>query len=208
MYFEVHQPIRLNKFSVFNIGRENNRSEYFNRKLNEQIFTKVAKKCYLPTNNLLLELIRKYDGNFRISFSLTGTFVEYCQDFMPEVIDSFKKLFRTGSVDMMEETYYHSLSSLYDEMDEFEDQVKMHRKMIKNIFNYKPRVFRNTEAIYDNRIAKKVEEMGYKGILTEGTEKILGWRTPNFLYKPVNANIKVLQRVAMPRVETNSAIIA
>jgi len=194
MYFEVHQPMRLNKFSVFNIGREDNRSDYFNRKLNEQIFSKVAKKCYLPTNNLLLELIRKHDGNFRVSFSLTGTFVEYCQDFMPEVLDSFKKLFRTGSVDMMEETYYHSLSSLFDDMDEFEDQVKMHRQMIKNIFNYKPRVFRNTEAIYDNRIAKKVEDMGYKGILTEGTEKILGWRSPNFLYKPVNANIKVLLR--------------
>jgi alpha-amylase len=194
MYFEVHQPMRLNKFSVFNIGEENNRSEYFNRKLNEQIFTKVAKKCYLPTNNLLLELIRKHDGNFNISFSLTGTFVEYCQDFMPEVIDSFKKLFSTGSVDMMEETYYHSLSSLYEEMDEFEDQVKMHRQMIKNIFNYKPRVFRNTEAIYDNRIAKKIEDMDYKGILTEGTEKILGWRSPNYLYKPVNSNIKVLLR--------------
>jgi len=194
MYFEVHQPMRLNKFSVFNIGREDNRSDYFNRKLNEQIFTKVAKKCYLPTNNILLELIRKHDGNFRVSFSLTGTFVEYCQDFMPEVLDSFKKLFSTGSVDIMEETYYHSLSSLYDDMDEFEEQVKMHRQMIKNIFNYKPRVFRNTEAIYDNRIAKKVEDMGYKGILTEGTEKILGWRSPNFLYKPVNANIKVLLR--------------
>ncbi len=194
MYFEVHQPMRLNKFSVFNIGSQNSHSEYFNKKLNEQIFTKVAKKCYLPTNNLLLELIRKHDGNFRVSFSLTGTFVEYCQDFMPEVLDSFKELFKTGSIDIMEETYYHSLSSLYDEMDEFEDQVKLHRQMIKNLFNYKPRVFRNTEAIYDNRIAKKVADMGYKGILTEGTEKILGWRSPNFLYKPVNADIKVLLR--------------
>jgi alpha-amylase len=175
MYFEVHQPMRLNKFSVFRIGGKSNHSQYFNRTLNEQIFTKVAKKCYLPTNNLLLELIRKHDGNFRVSFSLTGTFVEYCQEFMPEVLDSFKELFKTGSVDMIEETYYHSLSSLYDDMDEFEDQVKMHRQMIKNIFNYKPRVFRNTEAIYDNRIAKKVADMGYKGILTEGTEKILGW---------------------------------
>ena len=194
MYFEVHQPMRLNKFSVFHIGGENNHSEYFNRNLNEQIFTKVAKKCYLPTNKLLLELIRKHDGNFRASFSLTGTFVEYCQEFMPEVLDSFKELFKTGSVDMIEETYYHSLSSLYDDMDEFVDQVKMHRQMIKNIFNYKPRVFRNTEAIYDNRIAKKVADMGYRGILTEGTEKILGWRSPNFLYKPVNSDLKVLLR--------------
>jgi alpha-amylase len=194
MYFEVHQPIRLNHFSVFHIGHNNHNSEYFNRKLNEEIFTKVAKKCYLPTNNLLLDLVRKYDGKFRISFSLTGTFVEYCQDFMPEVLDSFRELFKTGAVDMIEETYYHSLSSLFDELDEFEEQVKLHRRMIKNIFNYKPRVFRNTEAIFDNRIAKKISEMGYKGIITEGTEKILGWRSPNFVYKPANTDLKVLLR--------------
>ena len=95
---------------------------------------------------------------------------------------------------MIEETYYHSLSGLYDEMDEFEEQVKMHRQMIKRLFNYKPRVFRNTEAIYDNRIAKKVADMGYKGIITEGTEKILQWRSPNYLYKPVNCDLKVLLR--------------
>ena len=194
MYFEVHQPMRLNRFSVFKIGENNHHSEYFNRKQNEEIFNKVAKKCYLPTNNLLLDLIKENDGKFKVSFSLTGTFVEYCEEFMPEVLDSFKELFKTGSVDMIEETYYHSLSSLYDELDEFEDQVKMHRNMIKKNFNYKPKIFRNTEAIYDNRIAKKVESMGYKGIITEGTEKILGWRSPNYLYKPVNSNIKVLLR--------------
>ena len=193
-YFEVHQPMRLNKFSVFNIGNNNTESTYFDSKLNKEIFIKVAKKCYLPTNNLLLNLINKYDGKFRISFSLTGTFVEFCEQFIPELIDSFKDLFRTGAVDMIEETYYHSLSSLYDDMDEFQEQVKMHGQMIKRLFNYKPRVFRNTEAIYDNRIAKKVEEMGYKGIITEGTEKILQWRSANFLYKPINANLKVLLR--------------
>jgi len=194
LYFEVHQPIRLNRFSVFHIGNQNSNSSYFDRKLNREIFEKVAKKCYLPTNNLLLDLINKTDGKFRISFSLTGTFIEYCEQFMPEIIDSFKELFKTGAVDMIEETYYHSLSSLYDEIDEFEEQVKMHRQMIKNLFNYKPRVFRNTEAIYDNRIAKKVAEMGYRGIITEGTEKILSWRSPNYLYKPVNADLKVLLR--------------
>ncbi len=194
LYFEVHQPIRLNRFSVFNIGNDNTVSAYFNRQLNQEIFTKVAKKCYLPTNNLLLDLINKYDGKFRISFSLTGTFVEYCNQYIPEVIDSFKNLFKTGAVDMIEETYYHSLSSLYDELDEFEEQVKMHNIMIKKLFNYKPKIFRNTEAIYDNRIAKKVSEMGYKGIITEGAEKILQWRSPNFLYKSINANLKVLLR--------------
>jgi len=180
---------------VFNIGNTKDiHSTYFNKNLNQKIFEKVANKCYLPTNNLLLELIRKYDGRFRISYSLTGTFVEYCENYLPELLDSFKELFKTGAVDLIEETYFHSLSGLYDELDEFEDQVKMHRQMIRRIFNYKPKVFRNTEAIYDNRIARKVADLGYKGILTEGAEKILGWRSPNFVYKAVNANLKVLLR--------------
>jgi len=194
MYFEVHQPMRLNRFSVFNIGNDASTSSYFNNKLNHEIFEKVAKKCYLPTNNLLLNLINEFDGKFRISFSLTGTFVEYCERFMPSVIDSFKQLFATGAVDMIEETYFHSLSGLYDDLDEFEEQIMMHRQMIKRLFNYEPKVFRNTEAIYDNRIAKKIGEMGYKGIITEGTEKILGWRSSNYLYRPINSDIKVLLR--------------
>lgn len=194
-YFEVHQPMRLNRFSVFNIGQNTDSfSTYFDRKLNKEIFEKVANKCYLPTNKLLLDLIHEFDGKFRMSFSLTGTFVEYCEQFLPSVLDSFKELFHTGAVDLIEETYFHSLSSLYDELDEFEEQVKMHQQMIKRIFNYEPKVFRNTEAIYDNRIAKKIEELGYKGIITEGSERILGWRSPNFVYKPVNADLKVLLR--------------
>ncbi len=194
-YFEVHQPFRLNHFSVFNIGNTKDvHSTYFNDHLNQKIFEKVANKCYLPTNNLLLDLIRQYDGKFRISYSLTGTFIEYCENYLPELIDSFKELFKTGAVDLIEETYFHSLSGLYDELDEFEDQVKMHRQMVRRIFNYKPKVFRNTEAIYDNRIARKISDLGYKGIITEGAERILGWRSPNFVYKPTNANIKVLLR--------------
>jgi alpha-amylase len=194
MYFEVHQPVRLNRFSVFRIGSNKDDKNYFNMELNKKIFEKVARKCYLPTNNLLIDLIREFNGKFKVSFSLTGTFVEYCENFAPEVIDSFKELFSTGSADFIEETYFHSLSGLYDELDEFEDQIKMHRKLMKKLFNYKPTVFRNTEAIYDNRVAKKVADMGYKGIITEGTEKILGWRSPNFLYKPINCDLKVLLR--------------
>jgi alpha-amylase len=117
--------------------------------------------------------------------------VEYCENYKPELLDSFKELFKTGAVDLIDETYFHSLSGLYDELDEFEDQIKMHRQMIRRIFNYKPKVFRNTEAIYDNRIARKIADLGYKGILTEGAEKILGG-VANFVYKLVNANLKVL----------------
>jgi alpha-amylase len=180
---------------VFNIGNTRDfYSTYFDQHLNQKIFEKVARKCYLPTNNLILDLIRKYDGKFRVSYSLTGTFVEYCEQYLPELLDSFKELFKTGAVDLIEETYFHSLSGLYDDLNEFEEQVKMHRQMIRRTFNYKPKVFRNTEAIYDNRIAQKIADLGYKGIITEGAEKILGWRSPNFIYKSVNANLKVLLR--------------
>ncbi|PNX49762.1 MAG: alpha-amylase [Thermoplasmata archaeon M9B1D] len=195
LYFEVHQPLRLNHFSVFDIGSKRDLTlNYFNDRLNQEIFEKVAKKCYLPTNKILLDLIKKYDGKFRISFSLTGTFIEYCERYMPSVLDSFKDLFATGAVDFIEETYYHSLSSMYDDLDEFEEQVKMHRKKIKRIFNYKPRIFRNTETIYDNRIAKKITDLGYKGIIAEGADKILGGRSPNYMYKPVDTDLKVLLR--------------
>ena len=140
IYFEVHQPFRLNRFSVFNIGiNENNKLNYFNQELNQEIFEKVARKCYLPTNQLLLDLINKHNGKFRISFSITGTFVEYCEQHAPSVIESFKELFKTGCVDLIEETYFHSLSSLYDDLDEFEEQVKMHQNMINNVFNYRIR---------------------------------------------------------------------
>ncbi|MDG6219543.1 MAG: glycoside hydrolase family 57 protein [Candidatus Thermoplasmatota archaeon] len=193
-YFEVHQPLRVNRFSVFNIGKNQSPYDYFYTSLNQKIFEKVARKCYLPTNNLLLDLIDEYNGKFKISFSLTGTFVEYCQLYMPEIIDSFRNLLETRSVSLIEETYFHSLASLYDELDEFKDQVMMHNHLMKDLFNYSPKIFRNTEAIYDNRIARTVADMGYKGIITEGARKILDWRSPNYLYKSVNADLKVLLR--------------
>ena len=195
-YFEVHQPFRINRFSVFHIGGDVNPYDaYFNHDLNRKIFERVANKCYLPTNRLLLDLIKQFNGKFRISFSITGTFMEYCDRYMPEVMESFKELFRTGCVDLIGETYYHSLSGIFDDLSEFGDQVNLHRETLMRRFNCEPAVFRNTEAIYDNRIAKKIEEMGFRGIITEGTEKILGWRSPNYLYKPVNApNLKVLLR--------------
>jgi alpha-amylase len=186
--------MRLNRFSVFNIGSTSSPYDYFDNTLNQKIFEKVARKCYLPTNQLLLELIDQYNGKFNISFSLTGTFIEYCQKHMPEVIDSFQNLVDTGSVSLIEETYFHSLASLYDDLSEFREQVLMHKYLMKDLFNYTPRVFRNTEAIYDNRIAATVADMGYKGIITEGAKKILDWRSPNYVYKSLNADLNVLLR--------------
>jgi alpha-amylase len=177
-YFQVHQPLRLNKFSVFD-----NNIPYFDEEKNKGYFERVARKCYLPTNKLLLDLINEHDNKFKIAFSLTGVFLEQCQKFAPEVIESFKDLSKTGNVEFLNETYYHSLAALFS-VNEFKEQIKLHRELVYDLFGQRPKVFRNTEAMYSNDIAKMVESFGYKGIITEGHESILGWRSPNYLYTP------------------------
>jgi alpha-amylase len=180
MYFQVHQPDRLKKYSVFDIG---NSHEYFDEELNEKICKKVAKKCYLPANKIILDLIKKTNGNFKCAYSVTGIALEQFERFCPEVIESFKELAKTGHVEFLSETYYHSLSFLYSK-DEFKRQVKLHDTKIQELFGLKPKVFRNTELIYNNELAKDIEYMGYVGILAEGSDQILGWRSPNYIYSP------------------------
>jgi len=194
-YFEVHQPFRLNRFSVFNIGEEIEPfNAYFNHELNRTIFERAVRKCYLPTTELFLELSDDFGKDFKVSFSITGTFMEYCDLFAPQVLENFKELFRKGNADLIGETYFHSLCSLFEDLTEFREQVRMHINALMDRFGYRPKVFRNTEAIYDNRIAKEVEKLGFKGIITEGTEKVLAWRSPNYIYKAKDADIKVLMR--------------
>ncbi|MBN2203029.1 MAG: glycoside hydrolase family 57 protein [Candidatus Aenigmarchaeota archaeon] len=188
-YFQVHQPMRLNRFNVFSKN-----VPYFDDERNRKYFERISRKCYLPTNKVLLDLIDNHDKKFRISFSLTGVFMEQCKKFAPDVLDSFVELSKTGSVEFLNETYYHSLAALFS-IDEFKKQIEMHKDMIKDNFNQKPQVFRNTEAMYSNDIAKTVEGMGFKGIITEGHENILGWRSPNYLYRPKNcSNISAMLR--------------
>ena len=179
-YFQVHQPARLRKYSVFEIGHHNN---YFDDSKNQFIIKKVTNKCYIPANNLILDLINKSDGKFKVAYSLSGLVLEQLEKHSPEVIESFKKLVDTGCVEMLDETYYHSLSFLYSRQ-EFIEQVEMHNRKIRELFGCKPKIFRNTELIYNNEIASQVEKMGYKGILAEGADHILGWRSPNFIYSP------------------------
>ncbi|MFH1771011.1 MAG: glycoside hydrolase family 57 protein [archaeon] len=180
LYFQVHQPFRLKKYGVFDIG---NGMPYFDEEKNRQIMEKVAGKCYIPTNKLLLNLIKKHDGKFKVSFSITGTALEQFEKYTPEVLELFKKLADTGQVEFMAETYYHSLSYIYSK-EEFKEQVRMHEKKMKELFGQKPKIFRNTELIFNNELASYVEEMGYKGILAEGADHILGWRSPNYVYHP------------------------
>jgi len=188
-YFQVHQPPRLRQYKVFDIGQNH---DYFDHKKNEDILKKIEAKCYLPANRLMLDLINMHSGKFKISYSITGLALEQMEQHAPEVIKSFQQLADTGCVEFLSETYYHSLSFLFSK-PEFIEQVRMHGKKIKELFGQKPTVFRNTELIFNNEMAKFVECLGYRGMLAEGADHILGWRSPAFLYKPVSTKkMKVL----------------
>ncbi|MCI0542172.1 glycoside hydrolase family 57 protein [bacterium] len=192
-YFQVHQPMRVKRYRVFDIGRD---SHYFNdtsegKLNNKKIIEKVAGKCYLPANALLLELLNRYP-EFKVSFSLSGIFLEQLERYSPKTLKSFQDLVETGRVEILSETYYHSLAFLYSK-NEFKRQVEMHKKKVKALFGVTPQVFRNTELAYNNELGNFVEEMGYKAVLAEGWDAILGWRSPNFVYRPKGAkNIKLL----------------
>ena len=177
-YFQVHQPFRLRNYSIFDIGKNTN---YFDEKKNKEIMQKVAGKCYLPTNKTMLDLINKHDGKFKISYSISGVALEQFEKYAPQVLDSFMDLNDTGCVEFLNETYHHSLSFLYSK-EEFREQIKLHQKKIKSLFKQTPIVFRNTELIFNNELANFIQKMGYSGILAEGADNILGWRSPNFIY--------------------------
>ncbi|WP_302295104.1 glycoside hydrolase family 57 protein [Pyramidobacter piscolens] len=179
-YFQVHQPYRLRHYSFFDIGQDH---FYEDAEVNRTILDKVAQKCYLPMNELLLKMIRRWEGRFRVAFSLSGVAMDQFEEYQPEILDSFRALVDTGCVELLSETYAHSLAALYDP-DEFRAQVALHDELIKKHFGATPRVFRNTELIYRNDIARMVEDMGYEAILTEGADHILGWRSPNYMYQP------------------------
>ncbi len=196
IYFQVHQPVRLRRFSVFNEPSGDLYGAYFDEKLNRETFSKVASKCYRPTNNLLLDLIQRHDGKFKVAFSITGIFLEQCARYDPKLLESFISLADTGCVEILGETYFHSLCSLFRDKAEFAEQVDMHKKLVNSFFkNKKTSVFRNTEALFSNEIARLVEGMGYKGIITEGTASLLGDRSPNHIYSASACrSLKVLLR--------------
>ncbi len=185
-YFQVHQPRRVKRYRVFDIGHD---PHYFNDDSdsnlnNAKIIRKVADKCYLPTNKLLLDLLKRHP-EFKVSFSLSGVVLEQFEEAAPEVLESFQQLVQTGRVELLAETYYHSLAYLYSPQ-EFRRQVKKHQQKIFALFGCQPTVFRHTELVYNNALAEEVAQLGFKGILAEGADHILGERSPNFVYQPVN----------------------
>ncbi len=191
LFFQVHQPLRYRRYRFFDIGNDH---YYYDDYANESFIQKIAESCYLPANHLLLQILNANKGKFKISFSITGVALEQFEIYAPEVIDSFKALAETGYVEFLAETYSHSLASLQNQ-DIFEEQVKLHTEKIQELFGQQPKVFKNTEMIYSDEIGAMVENMGYKGMLTEGAKHVLGWKSPNFLYvNAINPRLKVMMR--------------
>ena len=189
LYFQVHQPTRLRLYRFFDIGKD---SHYYDDFANRTILRRVAQKCYLPMNALLLDLIESNKGAFKVAFSISGSVLEQFDRYAPEVIESFRKLADTGCVEFLSETYYHSLASLSSE-SEFKHQVLKHKAAIEHYFGVTPKAFRNTELIYSDAIGEMVYEMGFKTMLTEGAKHVLGWKSPNFVYNGAMApNLKLL----------------
>jgi len=194
LYLHTHQPFRVRSYSVFDTAVNH---DYFNEPIyncernNENIFKKVAQKSYRPMNEMLERLLNRHP-DFKISFSITGTFLEQAEQWAPDVIESFKRLIATGRVEIIAETYYHSLAFFYS-LSEFEKQVEIHQNKIRDLFGLETKVFRNTELAYNDALAKWADGKGFKGILAEGWDPILEWRSPNHVYRPTGTeNIALL----------------
>ena len=187
-YFQVHQPRRLRRYSVFD-----NDPTYFDDYHNEQILLKVANKCYLPATRLILDRIRRHEGRFRAAYSVTGCVIEQFRRYCPEMIDLLRQLAETGCVEFLCETSHHSLSFLYSR-DEFKAQIDLHTALMQDLFGQTPQVFRNTELIYSNDLASFIGGLGrFRGILVEGADHILGYRSPNYLYRaPGEQDLRLL----------------
>ncbi|QKG79280.1 glycoside hydrolase family 57 protein [Tenuifilum thalassicum] len=188
-YFQVHQPFRLRRYRFFDIGKNH---DYFDDFANKSIMRKVAEKCYLPTNKLMLDLIKEYGLRFKIAYSISGTALDQFELYAPDVLESFQKLAETGSVEFLAETYSHSLSALKSR-EEFTKQVKAHTEKLEKLIGYKPKAFRNTELIYSDEIGAMVADLGFNTMLTEGAKHILGWKSPNFVYSnAINPKLRLL----------------
>ena len=191
LYFQVHQPRRLRRYSFFDVG---NLHDYEDEAENRRILERIALKCYLPANALLLELIGKHRGKFRVALSLSGVLIDQLDRYRPDVLEGFRRLAETDCVEFLNETDGHSLAFLFS-AQEFREQVLLHRERIRQFSGQNGRTFRHTELIYNNDLARTVEEMGYSVILAEGAEKLLGGRSPNHLYRPAGCGaLKLLLR--------------
>jgi alpha-amylase len=179
LYFQLHQPYRLRRYSVFD-----SHPFYFDNDTNRAIFEKVAERCYRPATRLILDLVRRHEGRFRLGLSMTGVFMEQMQAWAPDVLEPLAELAASGRCELLAETSHHSLAFLYSR-EEFSEQVETHRQWLRRLFNVEPATFRNTELLYQNDLAAHLGALGrFRTILCEGVDRLLGQRTPNHIYVP------------------------
>jgi len=191
LYFQVHQPFRLRVYRFFDIGVSH---DYYHELNNRALLQRIARKCYLPMNALLKQLIERWGPDrFSVSFAMSGMALEQMELYAPEVLESFQDLYATGGVELIAETYAHSLACLKSRR-EFERQVRLHTEKLKKVFGAAPRTFRNTELVYYDEVAQWVSAMGFSAMLAEGADTLLGWRSPNFLYESAAAPLTLLLR--------------
>lgn len=191
LYFQVHQPHRLRPFSFFEAGQ---RSDYIDERLNREIMARVASRCYIPTGTSILRALEAHKGKFRVAFSITGTAVEQMRDYAPEALELFRKIVGAGGVELLGETYHHSLAALLSDPREFREQVQLHAELMEREFNFDPRVFRNTELIYSNSIGDMLEQDGWRGVMVEGIPELLAGRSCHATYQKPNSKLRLLPR--------------
>ncbi len=191
LIFQIHQPYRFKRFRFFDIGAGQSCYDDF---ANETSIRKMVSQCILPCNELLLKHLHRMDGKLKIAFSLSGITLEQLGVYAPEAIDSFRELAQTGLVEFLGGTYSHSLSSLHS-MEAFSEEAGRQQQAIRELTGREPEVFQNTEMIYSDEIGSRIADMGFRGVVAEGTRHILGWKSPGFLYgNAVNPRLKVLMR--------------
>lgn len=183
LYLHMHQPYRVRPYSIFDIGEQHDYfTSYDDKTDNQAIFHKVAHKSYHPMVSLLKKLAHEVDG-FSVNLSVSGIFLEQCEEWDPALLRELRELVETGKVEFATETYYHSLAFFYSSF-EFEKQVAMQNEALEKHFGVRPKVFRNTELAYNNDLGHWAEEAGYKAVLAEGWDPVLNWRSSHYLYSP------------------------
>lgn len=180
LYFQVHQPWRLKRYTWFDIGRE---ADYFDDALNGRILRKVAQRCYLPTTALLTRLVEESEGRFRCAFSISGTALDQMQRYAPEALEGFRRLAATGAVEILAETSHHALAFLTDEA-EFRAQIEVQAARVLREFGRRPTTFRNTELVIARDVARVAEAAGFTALLGEGADHLLGFRDSTRIYRP------------------------
>src|SRR5579871_815860 len=190
LYLQVHQPYRLRRYRVFDIGTE---APYWDAAANRGILRRVADRSYLPTNGLLAELIRQSNGRFRVTLGMSGVVLEQLEAEAPDALASFRELVATGGVEVLGETYDHGLASLFSAA-EFANQVRAHSALIQRLFGRTPSVFRNTELLYYDDLAPQIATLGFRGVFIEGADQTLQGRTPNAVYAAPSGDLRILPR--------------